>query len=136
MPPMLTDADEIRALLAAYETALNTSDAVAAAAVYAPDGRFFPNNQPTATGPGIRTAYEVIFNSMRLTIVFDVHEVVIDRDLAYATSGSKGTVTVLAANDTVNEESRELFVFTRADGAWKIARYMFNKPAAPTATGA
>src|SRR5437870_10080977 len=111
--------------------ALNTSDAAAAAAVYAPDAQFFPSNQPTATGPEIRTAYEAVFNSMRLTIAFDVHDVVVDGDVAYATTGSNGTVTALATDDTVAEASRELFVFTRADGAWRIARYMFNKSAAP-----
>jgi NADPH2:quinone reductase len=136
MTPTLTEVDQIRELLASYETALNTSDAVAAAAAYAPDGQFFPNNQPTASGPRIRTAYEAIFDSMRLTIEFDVHEVVVDRDLAYATTGSKGTVTVLATNDTVAEESRELFVFARVDGSWRIARYLFNKAAARTVPGA
>jgi uncharacterized protein (TIGR02246 family) len=136
MTPTLTEADQIHELLAAYEKALNTSDAVAAAAVYAPDGQFFPHNQPTVTGPGIRAAYEATFESMRLRIAFDVHEVVVDGDLAYATTGSKGAVTVLATNDTVEEESREVFVFTRADGAWRIARYMFNKSAAPTVAGA
>ena len=136
MTPTLTEVDQIRELLAAYETALNTADAAAAAAVYAPDGQFFPNNQPTATGPGIRVAYEAIFNSMRLKIVFDVHEVVVDSELAYATTGSKGTITVLATNDSVVEENREVFVFTRAGGAWRIARYMFNKPASPTVVDA
>jgi hypothetical protein len=34
------------------------------------------------------------------------------------------------------EENREVFVFTRADGAWRIARYMFNKPASPTVADA
>jgi uncharacterized protein (TIGR02246 family) len=128
---MSRDLDQIRELLAAYETALNSADAAAAGAVYAPDAQFFPYDQPTATGAGIRTAYEAIFKALRLTIEFDLHEVVVHGDLAYATSGSKGTVTVIATNDTVAEESRELFVFSRADGAWRIARYMFNKPGPP-----
>jgi uncharacterized protein (TIGR02246 family) len=126
-----TDVNQIRELLAAYETALNTSDAAAAAAVYAPDAQFFAYDQPTAIGSEIRGAYEAVFNSARLTIEFDIHEVVVDGDLAYATTGSKGTIATLATNNTVTQESRELFVFARADGAWRIARYMFNKPGSP-----
>jgi uncharacterized protein (TIGR02246 family) len=114
-------------LLAAYELALNTSDAVAAAAVYADDAEFFADSQPTATGPGIRAAYEEVFGSMRLTIAFDVHEVVVSGDLAYATTGSKGAITSFSSNETVAAQSRELFVFARIDGAWRIARYMFNR---------
>jgi hypothetical protein len=30
-------------------------------------------------------------------------------------------------DSTVPEENRELFVFEKIDGVWKIARYMFNK---------
>jgi uncharacterized protein (TIGR02246 family) len=132
MTSTMTEVEQIRDVLGAYERALNASDAVAAAAVYAPDARFFPSNQATATGPAIRRAYEAIFDSLRLSIAFDLHEVVVDGDLAYATTGSEGTVTKLASNDTVSEASRELFVFARADGDWKIARYMFNKSAQTT----
>ncbi len=45
-----TDEQQIRDLLSAYEKALNTSDAEAAAAVYAGDGVFYPYNLPTAAG--------------------------------------------------------------------------------------
>ena len=47
--------------------------------------------------------------------------------IAFARTGSKGTVTVLADGTTAPEENRELFVFQKEDGVWKIARYMFNK---------
>ncbi len=36
-------------------------------------------------------------------------------------------MTVLADGTTAPEENRELFVFQKEDGVWKIARYMFNK---------
>ncbi|MEU6264628.1 YybH family protein [Saccharopolyspora shandongensis] len=127
-----TDKIQIRELLASYEKALNTSDASAAAAVYAEDGVFYPYNLPTATGTEqLLASYEQIFNTIKLDIAFDVYEIVVEGDLAYATTGSKGQVTVLEPNLTVAEENREVFVFVRLDGAWKIARYMFNKPAAP-----
>ncbi|MGI5518379.1 YybH family protein [Streptomyces sp. CA-106131] len=121
------DQEQIRTLLAAYEKSLNTSDAKAAEAVYADDGVFYPYNLPTAAGGELRGSYESIFKVIRLNITFTVHEIVVDGALAYATTGSRGEVTILADNVTVPEENREVFVFRKADGEWKIARYMFNK---------
>jgi ketosteroid isomerase-like protein len=71
---------------------------------------------------------------MRLTIAFDVHEVVVSGDLAYATTGSKGAITSFSTNETVAAQSRELFVFARMDSGWRIARYMFNRLAAVTSS--
>ena len=42
---------------------------------------------------------------------------------------SKGTVKILANGVEAPEANRELFVFEKVDGEWKIARYMFNKTA-------
>lgn len=59
---MNTEAD-IRALLQTYETSLNTSDARLAAACYTDDGVFMPTTLPTASGAGMKDAYESIFGS-------------------------------------------------------------------------
>lgn len=127
MPSTQTSTDQIQSVLNAYESSLNTSDAKAAAALYTEDGTFYPHNLPTATGSGIEDAYRSIFEAIRLEIAFTVHEIVVDGDLAFATTGSSGRVTVLAEDLTVPEENRELFVFARVDGQWRIHRYMFNK---------
>lgn len=131
-----TDIPEIQALLSAYETALNTSDAAASAALYAPDGVFFPYNLPTAKGADIQASYEAIFDAIRLDIAFEIVEVAVEGDLAFAVTGSRGTVTIHAAELTVDEENRELFVFRKVDGEWRIARYMFNKDTDPAAQAA
>ena len=34
---------------------------------------------------------------------------------------------IKASGQTVPDENRELFVFEKVDGNWKIARYMYNK---------
>lgn len=125
-----TSKAQITELLATYEKALNTADAASAASLYAADGVFYPHNVPTATGAQIFGSYEQIFNTINLDIAFTIHEIVIDGDIAFATTGSKGEVTVLEPGITVPEENRELFVFVREAGAWKIGRYMFNKPTA------
>ena len=123
-----TDRGEIQTVLDSYEKALNTSDVDAVIELYAADGVFMPTAAPTAVGiESIRAAYEQVFTTIKLNIAFTVEEIVADGSIAFARTGSKGTVTVLAAGTTAPEENRELFVFQKEDGVWKIARYMFNK---------
>lgn len=122
-----TDFAQITELLATYETALNTADAALAASLYAADGVFYPYNLPTSTGAEILGSYEQIFNTIKLDIAFTVHEIAVDGDIAFATTESKGQVTVLEPGITAPEANRELFVFIRESGHWKISRYMFNK---------
>lgn len=124
----MNDQEQIRSLLDRYETSLNESDVDAAVALYADNGVFMPTNAPTATGTtALRAAYEHVFGMIKLDIAFSIDEIVVDDNLAYATTGSKGQVTSLSENVTAPEENRELFVFRKIDGDWKIARYMFNK---------
>lgn len=49
-------------------------------------------------------------------------------DVAYALTRSNGEQTVLASGAVSAESNREVFIFRREDGAWRIARYLFNKP--------
>ncbi len=123
-----TDQHEIQTVLDRYEQALNASDVDAVIELYAADGVFMPASAPTAVGiESVRAAYEHVFSTIKLNITFTVEEIVADGSIAFARSGSKGTVTVLADGTTVPEENRELFVFQKENGVWKIARYMFNK---------
>lgn len=125
---MTTSIDAIRTLLATYEKSLNTSDAALAASCYTSDGVFMPTTLPTATGTDMQAAYANIFGAIRLNVKFTIDELVDDgADMAYALTRSEGTVTVLEADATHPEANREIFVFRREAGEWKIARYMFNK---------
>ncbi len=123
-----TDRREIQTVLDRYEQALNASDVDAVLQLYADDGVFMPSSAPTAVGvASVRAAYEHVFTTIKLKIVFTVEEIVADGSIAFARTGSKGSVTVLANATTAPEENRELFVFHKEEGVWKIARYMFNK---------
>ncbi len=122
------DRQDLQTLLDRYEGALNTSDVDAVIELYAADGVFMPSSAPTAVGiESVRAAYEHVFTTIKLNIAFTVEEIVADGSIAFARTGSKGTVTVLADGTTAPEENRELFVFQKEDDVWKIARYMFNK---------
>ena len=122
------DQAQIAALFDRYETALNTSDVDAILELYAPDGVFMPSSAPTAEGAAqVRAAYEFVFSTIQLAIRFSIDEVEVHGDLAFARTGSKGTVRILADGTSGPEENRELFVLEKHHGEWKIARYMFNK---------
>ncbi|MCZ6689812.1 MAG: SgcJ/EcaC family oxidoreductase [Planctomycetota bacterium] len=126
----MTDTDKraIQTILDTYEKALNASDVEAVIKLYAHDGVFMPSTFPTAVGiESVRASYKHVFDMIKLNIAFTVDEIVADGSIAFARTGSKGSVTILADEKTVSEENRELFVFQKKDGVWKIARYMFNK---------
>ena len=127
---MTHDERSIRDLLANYEKLLNTSDAAPIAALYSADGIFMPQGFPTAAGrDAVLQSYRAIFQNITLSITFKVDEVMVGEGIATALTRSNGTVRVNATGDTVPESNRELFVFAREAGAWRIARYMFNKAA-------
>ena len=119
---------EIENLLGTYKTSLNTSDAKLAQSLYTKDGIFMPSGAPSAVGSdSILKSYEFIFSQIQLNIEFYIEEIVVDDNIAFATTSSKGTTLIHATGETIPEENRELFVFENVEGTWKIARYMFNK---------
>jgi uncharacterized protein (TIGR02246 family) len=122
------EKQQIERLLAEYKNSLNNSDAALAQSLYAKDGVFMPAGAPSATGSeDILKSYQFIFSQIQLNIEFFIDEIVVEGNFAFATTSSKGTTLIHASGQTVPEENRELFVFEKIDGAWKIARYMFNK---------
>ncbi len=118
---------EIRGLLSTYGGALNASDAELCASLYTSDGVFMPHQFLSSAGANVVGAYRQIFAAIALNVEFTIDEVTVDGDLAYALTRSKGTQTILAGDESTPEENRELFVFAKEDGSWKIARYIFNK---------
>ncbi|MDF1697939.1 MAG: nuclear transport factor 2 family protein [Saprospiraceae bacterium] len=121
---------KIRTLLDTYKKSLNTSDAKLAQSLYTENGIFMPTEAPSGIGAeGILKSYEFVFSQIQLNIEFYIDEIVVERDMAYAVTHSEGTVKIHANGMEVPEANRELFVFEKVNGEWKIARYMFNKTA-------
>lgn len=122
------DKQQIEQLLSEYKKSLNTSDAKLSASLYTKDGIFMPTEAPSAVGTNnILKSYEYIFSQIQLNIEFFIEEIVVEGNLAFATTSSKGTTLIHSTGKTVPEENRELFVFEKIENMWKIARYMFNK---------
>jgi uncharacterized protein (TIGR02246 family) len=121
-------------VIKAYETALNASDTGAALALYGEDPIFMPQYSAALSGrDAVKAGYNHVFNTLKLNVIFTVHEVVEMGDLAYVRTTSAGSTEVLAKKATVKEGNNELFIFRKEHGNWKIHRYLFastNPPAA------
>lgn len=133
---MNPDEQAVATVLKTYERALNASDTAAVMKLYAPDGVFMAQNSPSSVGAdAIRRAYNAVFAAIRLTVEFHIAEVrQLAPDWVLARTNSAGRVTVHATGETAPEANQELFLFQKAGGDWKIARYCFsttNPPGSP-----
>jgi uncharacterized protein (TIGR02246 family) len=122
------EKQNIEDLLSEYKKSLNTSDAKLAQSLYTKDGVFMPTEAPSGIGSeNILKSYEYVFSQIQLNIEFFIEEIEVEGNMAFAVTSSKGAVKILANGFEAPEANRELFVFEKVDGEWKIARYMFNK---------
>lgn len=122
------EKQKIEQLLNEYQKSLNTSDAKLAQSLYTKDGIFMPTEAPSGIGSeAILKSYEYVFSQIQLNIEFFIEEIEVEGNMAFAVTSSKGTTLIHATGETIPEANRELFVFEKVDGKWKIARYMFNK---------
>src|SRR5580658_7689207 len=122
-------------VLSEYQDALNQSDTDAVMKLYAPDGVFMPQNSPSSVGASeVRRAYDAVFKAIKLTVQFNVAEVVeVAPNWVFARTNSAGTVKVHATGAGGPEANQELFLFQNIGGAWKIARYCFSTTNPPRA---
>ena len=121
--------DAVAALILRYGAELNRSNTPAIVKLYTDDGVFMPAGAPTATGPAqLQSAYDAVFAAIKLAVEFDIEEIEVQSDIAFARTTSRGQVTILSNGHTQPEENRELFILRRVEGRWMIARYLFNQP--------
>jgi len=121
------DENEITQVLSSYGNALNSGDAKYAASLYSADCVVMPPDGPTVQGrETVRNLYAGLFKDVSIRLSFHVDEVVVSNNLAYVRSTSKGTIRLLKAKKVIPEGNRELFIFKKENGSWKISRYLFN----------
>ncbi|HIE3934299.1 TPA: YybH family protein [Pseudomonas aeruginosa] len=123
----------IQSILQSYETALNANDIDAILDLYGEAPVFMPQHAPALVGrEAVRAGYQQVFASIKLQIRFDIHEVKVIGDWAWARTSSAGRTRLLAEDVEIAEGNNELFVFRREHGHWKIHRYLFatNQPRA------
>ena len=122
-------------VIKAYEKSLNASDTATALELYGEDPIFMPEYSAALSGrEAVRAGYDHVFETLKLNVIFTVHEVVEMGDLAYVRTTSAGQTEILAKKATVKEGNNELFIFRKEHGKWKIHRYLFASSNPPTAS--
>ena len=117
----------LREVLQRYETALNAKDLETIVSLYGSEPVFMPqHSSPLAGREAVRAGYQHVFETIQLSIRFEIHDVQQTGDWAWARTSSTGRTRILATGAEVTEGNNELFVFRRENGAWKIHRYLFS----------
>ena len=125
---------DIVEVIKAYERSLNASDIQGALALYGEDPIFMPQYSVALIGrEAVKNGYDHVFNTLKLNVIFTIHEVVEMGDLAYVRTTSAGKTEILAQKTTVQEGNNELFIFRKEHGEWKIHRYLFASTNPPEA---
>ena len=126
---MTPNEQAVADVLAAYNTALNSSDADAVMLLYTDDGVFMPPYSRSAVGrEAVRRAYDDVFAAIQLTVKFNVAEIVeMSPNWVFARTNSAGTTLTHATGKTSAEGNQELFIFRKdRDSKFRIARYSFS----------
>ena len=120
-------------VITAYEKSLNASDTATALELYGEDPIFMPEYSAALSGrEAVRAGYDHVFETLKLNVIFTVHEVVEMGDLAYVRTTSAGETEILSKKRKVKEGNNELFIFRKEHGKWKIHRYLFASTNPPT----
>jgi uncharacterized protein (TIGR02246 family) len=131
---MTANEQAVAEVLAAYNVALNSSDTDAVMPLYMEDGVFMPPYSSSAIGAkAVRRAYDAVFAAIRLTVKFNIAEIVeMSPDWVFARTNSAGHTLIHATGKTSAEGNQELFIFRKdRDGKFKIARYSFSSTNPP-----
>lgn len=126
---MTANEQAVAEVLTAYSAALNASDTDAVMPLYAEDGVFMPPYGASAVGAGaVRKAYEAVFKAIKLTVKFNVAEIVeMSPEWVFARTNSAGSTLNHVTGTTSAEANQELFIFRKdRGGRFKIARYSFS----------
>ena len=127
-----SDDRALSELLTRYFKALNTSDPELAVSCYTADGMLMAQALATSTGSELVSSYHGFFAARDYDITFEIDELVVVSDtLAYAITHTAGMLTRMEDGARSRGANREMFIFRREDGEWRIARYIFNNDTPP-----
>jgi ketosteroid isomerase-like protein len=113
-----------------YIEVISRSETDSLLSLFTEDGVVMAPDAPTMVGADqLKAFFDYGFKSIRLSPKILIDEIAVTEEFAFARCHSEVQVTLLETNASHIEANRELFVFKKHDGVWKIARYMFNKAA-------
>jgi ketosteroid isomerase-like protein len=111
----------------AYGKALDADNLPGVLKVFGPDPAVAAPGQPVHQGTAeVSKFYADLFTAADVQITFTIDTVDADRNIAYVTSHSLGTLVFRDGSKPFTGVGRELFVLNRTDDGWKIVKYWFN----------
>lgn len=123
------DKAAVETLVQNYFDALNSGDAAMATSYFTKRGILLPQGAPTATGTEqINGTFKYVFDNFSFVLQVTISDVNVQGNYAIVSSTSKGSFTIKAKNETMENEYRETFIMQKDGNSWKIARYMYNQP--------
>jgi len=122
-----SDEAKIRELIFAYQSALNNEEIEKMPTLYSEQAIFMPPDVSAINGvEEIVLTYEYLFSQFNFELDFDIKEVEIAENFAYALSNSEGTITLESDETEETSKNQEIFILIKEGDDWKISRYMFN----------
>lgn len=119
--------DEVIKTIKSYEKALNGNDVKTIVGLYSSSPVFMPQHAPAQVGKeAVQAAYEGVFKALDLDIVFEIHDVEVIGNTAWARTTSAGKTKILENGAIVSEGNNELFILKKQNGLWKIHQYLFS----------
>lgn len=127
-----TPEDEIRKLLTAWASAVRRADAAAIASLVTEDAEFWSQGAAPLVGRAmVETAMAAFLGQYELDQHFEMQELVISGDLAFARGLERNRVTPRSGGEPKEVLQRAFSVIRRElDGRWRFARGMTNQPPA------
>ena len=124
----VADLAAIERLREQFVAAENSGDAAAVAALYTDDAVLLPPNELEVVGrPAIEAWYRALFDTYAPELSFSSQEVQLAGDWAFDWLSYTFQLTPRAGGPAIEERGNDLLVLRRqADGAWKVAREIWN----------
>lgn len=127
-PP--ADVEGLKAMRDEWQSAFETGDTNAMAALYTADGAVLPPNADTVNGRPAIAAFWKDFSESGLSGVVEDDDAYAQGDLGY----KQGRYTMTDTDGNVVDEGKYIEIWRQVDGEWQLHRDIFNsnRPAAPT----
>ena len=119
--------EAIAALLSTYADRRNAGDVEGMVELFTSGASVMVPGAPTFTGrKALLAAYDGFRATPGLECAYEIDEILANNELASARTHSSGSYYDHDRGEALPARWREVFVFQRHDGDWKIALYMFQ----------
>ena len=121
---MTTDEESVRAAIALWHRATAAGDVQTVIGLMAEDATFLVCGRPPMRGRGaFEQGFRALLQKHRIESSWNIQEISVSADLAYAWVEVEVTIVPLAGGDAATRTGNAMSIFSKhADGAWLLLR--------------